>query len=140
MAIVTGRSNELVERGPRIRVRLSSPFFGDPVETEPNGTHGEWVEALPDTGAAITVVANDLANRVGLFGEGIASVATPSNAEIECQQYVARIGLADDRAIDLRVVSMPMHDLGVELLLGRDVLARCLLVYQGHDDSFTLAL
>jgi hypothetical protein len=54
------------------------------------------------------------------------------------------VASAEDRpgmmAEDLRVTGSPkLASLGVDMILGRDILSRCLLVYEGYSKRFTLA-
>ena len=70
--------------------------------------------------------------------------ATTGNNPEEMDLYAVDVAMAGDRpgsiSEDLEVIgSSKMNGLGVGMLLGRDILSGCLLVYDGPNRRFTLA-
>ena len=106
--------------------------------------------ALIDTGAARTLVAVSVVNRLGLpvlgdapavYGIGIESRPVPA-AELAVSLTFAD-GPPVPAATALRVLAVPdevLARIGLQMLLGRDFLARVLMVvYNGPEDRLTLA-
>ena len=78
--------------------------------------------------------------------EGETELHTPTLGAGTAKRNTYRIGLIllsgpEERLIlsDLRVVGINLSAQRVQVLLGRDVLSRCLLVYDGKHQSMTLA-
>jgi predicted aspartyl protease len=123
---------------PRAAVLAAEGASAPPVEAR----------ALIDTGASRTVVERSVLDQLGLdpVDEELiytaSSGATPHVAGVYAVQlFVAGVpqGLID---ADLRVAEAEnlRAALGVEVLLGQDVLRRCLLIQNGPEGRFTLAL
>ena len=104
------------------------------------------VRALVDTGADRSVVALSILKKLGLNPVGQTDLYTASTGgqpEVR-DDYVVDLSFSGDKpgrlAEDLIVVgSDGLSGLSVEMLLGRDVLGNCLLVYDGPNRRFSLA-
>ena len=103
------------------------------------------IRALVDTGASGTCVDPTCLKSLGLTSKGQTPIRTPSTGATPhfCDQYDVSIILLH-KSITLRLAAVPIiaSDLaiqGIQALLGRDVLSRCLLVYDGSAGSFTLS-
>lgn len=103
------------------------------------------VRALVDTGASHTVVSGHRLNALGLDPVGQIKVhsATTEGELVEVPVYSVCLSLAGDKtgvlADPLEVVAAgDLSGLGVQALLGRDVLSRCLLFYHGPGRTITL--
>jgi len=97
--------------------------------------------ALIDTGATVSAV-DDLAIRIlGVSPVDVASVGTAGGPQ---RQYVypARFLVANRTWVleFTRVTGANLSDTGFIALIGRDFLSRALLVYNGLQGSFTVAL
>ena len=103
------------------------------------------IRGLIDTGASSTCVDPAQLSQLGLTPTGQVPIYTPSTGETpySCNQYDVGIVLIHP---SLQLVigeqpviapSLPLQ--GIHALIGRDVLARCLLVYDGANNQFVLA-
>jgi hypothetical protein len=104
------------------------------------------VPALVDIGASRTNVQKSILDRLGLepVAEEWVHTASTGGTPIEVRAYAVQLLLAGvpagRLAADLRVVEAEdLRALGVELLLGRDVLDHCLQVFNGPERRFTVA-
>lgn len=134
----------LFQRGPVIPVLiLPNPAFsqalqqaGKPIPAPVQGS------ALIDTGATTTCIDDDVAQQMGLAANGIAKMASASHASSECHTYPVRltfpiwnVNLDCAKAMGVRIKSQ-----GIHVLVGRDLLQNCVMVYNGADGAVTLAL
>jgi predicted aspartyl protease len=104
------------------------------------------VLALIDTGAGTSLIEESILKELGLEPVGDITLHTASTgvAPVVSDMYAVELSLAGETmgllATDLQVVAAKdLGGLSVEVLLGRDILKRCLLVYNGHAGLFTLA-
>jgi hypothetical protein len=104
------------------------------------------IRALVDTGASRSIVQR--ANLEGLdldqlgteWLTTVSSGSTPSEARVFAVQLFFAGVTGGVLAPNLRVVEVEnLSGFGVDMLLGRDVLDQCLLVYTGQQRQFTLA-
>ena len=126
----------LKDRGPIIPVVLSP--HGRELGTQAPATGN----ALIDTGAYQTCIDRAAAETVGMavIGSGRVTSATEVNAHAPI--YAARI-VVDGTPITINarsVYGLNLAPQGLVALIGRDVLAQCVLVYNGADDSFSLSI
>jgi len=98
------------------------------------------VPALVDTGASASVIQSGLAQQLSLQPVSAVLVNTPSHAGVLCPLYAVQILLCAGRlAFDVTAIEAPLQGQGIQCLIGRDVLANCVLIYQGWVNSFTIA-
>jgi hypothetical protein len=103
------------------------------------------VRALIDTGASCTCVDPDALGMLQLSPTGTAPMATPSTGDGIHQANVFDVGLrllhpkATLTMPNVAVVESRLANQGIQALIGRDVLANCLLVYDGQAGLFSLA-
>lgn len=134
----------LLQTGPRVPVVLSplaeqlqTPFSRGEAIPSPVTGH-----ALIDTGASVTCIDRDAAKRAGLaiVDSGPMHSATHANEIVPI--YAGRLsiqGLPNDIEAR-RAFGANLKSQGLTALIGRDVLAQCMFVYNGTDSSFSLAL
>jgi predicted aspartyl protease len=103
------------------------------------------VRAMIDTGASCTVIDPTSIQSLGLVPTGTVPIHTPSTAgtAIHCSQYDVMLAIYHPK-FSLVVGTAPIitSDLlsqGFHALIGRDVLSRCLFIYDGAAAQFTLA-
>ena len=104
------------------------------------------IQGLIDTGASGTCVDPACIARLGLVPTGQAIIHTPSTGDRPhpCAQYDVSIVLLHP-GVTLTIPVVPVIEAalsrtqGFQALIGRDVLARCLFVYDGASETFSLA-
>jgi hypothetical protein len=102
---------------------------------------------LIDTGASDTCVDPDLIRILGLQPTGRTAIRTPSTggAVHHCDQYDVSLFIAGSTPSAghlveaMPVITTHVRSLGLDGLLGRDVLNNCILIYNGSASTFTLA-
>jgi Aspartyl protease len=103
------------------------------------------VDLLVDTGASCTVLDQTAIYPLGLVPTGETRVHTPttgSGSESRFQYDVSLVlfHLDNSRLFQsLPVIATDLSRQGIGGLLGRDVLEKCLLVYDGSAQAFSLA-
>ncbi len=105
------------------------------------------VFALVDTGASCTCVDPSVLENLRLTPTGNVSVNTPSTGATphSADQYDVAliIPAANGPALVFQTIPVVSSDLfqaqGFHALIGRDILNRCVLVYNGNMGQFTLA-
>jgi hypothetical protein len=101
------------------------------------------VRALVDTGSDMSVIDDGLANRLSLtligfqFLAGGGGAAGLAPGMPVAPEYSARVQFPHGPAFDLTVLEIALPG-GLQMLIGRDVLARGLFIYAGMNESFTL--
>ena len=130
--------------GPRLQLTLSPleehvKAATDKGETIPQPVGGF---ALIDTGAAVTCVDRAAADSAGLamVDSGFMTSAT-HEAEV-VPIYAGKLDIAGlpNNIVTHRAYGANLTSQGLVALIGRDVLQRCVLVYNGLDGSFSLSL
>ena len=103
------------------------------------------IRGLVDTGASGTCVDPSCIRALDLSPTGQTAIHTPSTGETAhiCSQYDISLVLLHPR-LKFTIQALPVIEAslslqGIQALLGRDVLARCLFVYDGAAGIFTLA-
>lgn len=102
------------------------------------------LRALVDTGAGCTCVDPSILQQLNLTPTGAIAIHTPStgNAPHNTYQYDISLVLLHPE-MQLQIGSVPVIEsqlvaLGIHALVGRDILSRCLLVYDGRAQTFAL--
>ena len=123
------------------RTALTSAGMAIPNETP--------VQALIDTGASATCVDPSVLQALNLTPTGSTMIKTPStgNQPVPFDQYDVSLGVppasAQQLPLYIRVLPVICTELlishGFHVLVGRDVLSECLLIYNGAANWFTLS-
>jgi hypothetical protein len=94
-----------------------------------------------DTGAAASVITPETAALLRLRSVGVVSVHTPTTIEpVLCRQFHVNVYFSAAFAIEnVVVIEAPLTGQAVQCLIGRDVLARGVLVYDGLHNHFSVA-
>ena len=95
--------------------------------------------ALIDTGATGTVIQQGLAQQLGLQPVGTTRIQTPTSSDVLCDKYAVRLSFADGlMTLDTTVIEAPLRGVPIQCLIGRDVLSRGILIYNGNIKQFTI--
>jgi predicted aspartyl protease len=121
---------DLQAEGPRLDVKLTDTTGAcQPIA----------VDALIDTGATVTVVANQVLKKLGLSPVGTALVHTPSSTNVRCFKYLVRLVLPNGVSLETVAIGTPLRGQHIQCLIGRDVLRNAVFVYTGNTNTFTLS-
>jgi Aspartyl protease len=108
----------------------------------------QQIRALVDTGAACTCVDPSVLQALNLTPTGTTLIHTPSSGNVPepADQYDVALLIPGARPGDqplllptIPVVASQLSLQGIQALIGRDILADCVLVYNGNMNQFTLA-
>ena len=135
---------QLRQRGPSLAVEISVPSDlaaalqanGRPIPPPFSGV------GLIDTGASVTSVDESVLVALGLSPTSVVNVATPSAQAVQQPVYACVLAFPGTPlpAIPFNeVIASNLTGLGCSALIGRDILAACLLVYNGPEGVWTLA-
>lgn len=134
----------MILQGPRLRVILGpeqtiARQLQQKGEQLP-GTVTGW--ALIDTGASCTCVDEDVAKQLQLPAVDVEIMTSASQEACERNVYPVSI-LVPDLQLPIsasRAIGASLKAQDLVLLIGRDVLQACLLVYNGRIGQFTLSI
>jgi len=134
----------LVQRGPCVQIVISVPDQfaaelakqGKPVPTPVSGL------ALIDTGATSTCIDEEAAKKLGLPIINVVNMASASHASNKANVYPAKLQITGlPMAINASsAIGAALSAQGLMALIGRDVLARFVLIYNGSMGEVTLCV
>ena len=109
-------------------------------------------KGLIDTGATCTAIDTTIVQKLGLAPTGMVPIVTPSTGAAPhlANQYDVSVSFTHSPGLGLPPTVHPIHFVlavieanllaqGFEALIGRDILERCLLVYNGTTKQFSLS-
>lgn len=108
----------------------------------------EQVLALIDTGAEMSEIDRPVATRLGLLPKRYGSANVPAMGGINLGAYYeVELTIPHPTAFpaqflvlpDLEMFELDLSPFGIDAILGRDVLAYCVLIYDGLSGTFTLS-
>ena len=105
------------------------------------------VTGIADTGASITCIDPAIIQALGLIAIGKTAMTTPSTGAnpVMCDLYDVSLAIYSTtpeppcRIPTLAVVESDLDHQGFQVLIGRDVLSKCMLIYDGRTGTYTLA-
>ena len=134
----------LRQQGPALTVEIAVPSDLDSAEQgrDPSRLRRHVGLALVDTGASVTSVDEAPLQALGLQPTTVRDVATPSSVRVAQPVYACVLSFPGTPlpAIPFtEVVASNLAGFGVAVLIGRDFLADCQLIYNGLEGFWTLA-
>ncbi|MEG9861734.1 MAG: hypothetical protein V6Z81_04430 [Parvularculales bacterium] len=101
---------------------------------------------LVDTGATSTCIDQSVINQLSIQPTGVGFINTPSSGDTPHMVNVYDIsmtitgadGTSPHKISTLRVNESNLHASGIDGLLGRDVLSRCHMTYEGYGSQMYL--
>ena len=134
---------ELQQEGPRIRISISAPQEEIEIGRAFAIEYPEPLSilALIDTGASLTVINPELVQSCRLSQTGFTKISSAGNVG-DYPTYAARIEFPgqDLRGFDIiPVVGCKLPQQSISCLIGRDILRRWTLTYNGRTGEVTVA-
>lgn len=100
----------------------------------------EIIHAMIDTGAGLTLIDRSLVDTLELVPTDVTEVIGATGDPVECPLYDVRLEFVQPErrliAGSVRVAAANLAPLKVDALFGRDLLSRCVLVYNGPQGQF----
>ena len=142
MASFTRQVEDLRKVGPILELTVgpTTTLAPEPGARQPSRHRPLPVVAMIDTGASVTVIAPSVVRALGLRSMGAVLIHTPAATRpIAMRQFPVSISFPSGvRLSPLRAVEAPLGDSQLGCLIGRDVLAAAVLVYDGRAGEFSL--
>ncbi len=134
----------LLQRGPVVQVSVSVGQVIAQQVLQKGGSLPAPVAglALIDTGATTTCIDEEAAQALKLPAIDVVTVASASHASSEQNVYPISIEVVGLPIVvnAARAIGAALKSQGLLVLIGRDVLQSCVLVYNGPAGQFTLTL
>lgn len=140
MPFLTFRNQNLQSTGPIIEVVILPPqAVIEQLQKEKKTIPSQKAIALIDTGASSTCISSAIVKQLGLIPFDVQRVHTAAG-ETEQLLYDAGVVLpiSQPNIISVQTPCAELDGQPFQVLLGRDILSRCSLIYNGPDNSFTL--
>lgn len=136
---------------PAMALQLRGPVLDVSVTIEQNAgkallSQGKAVPtpktglALIDTGASNTCIDDEAAKELGLPVIDVAIMQSASHEKVQCNIYPVLINTQIVGLNSPRTIGAALAAQGLLVLIGRDVLQRCNLFYNGPVGQFTLSV
>jgi predicted aspartyl protease len=127
--------------GPIVDVKITiSTITGNTINKDKKKTQILFqAVAMIDTGAARTVIREDIIKNLNLNPVGAVLINTPSSTDVQCYEYLIKLLLPQNVAIEAVVIAAPLLGQHIQCLLGRDILKNGIFIYTGYNNSFTLS-
>lgn len=138
MLSIIKRPADLACTGPLIDVKLWVP---ESTEQEEPAIPPVAVVAEINTGASRTIIQEGVATSLGLEPAGTVQIATITTMVHESYEYRIRLVFSPGCAIEVTVIEAPYvlnPNRRVKCLIGRDILRRGVLHYNGLTNMFSL--
>jgi hypothetical protein len=141
MPSFTTQLPDLMAMGPVIDVNLTISSITENFLLKNNKRIPIPVQAVAmiDTGAARTVIRNDIIKKFNLKPVGVTLINTPSSTNIQCYEYLIRLLLPQTVVVDAVVIAAPLQGQHIQCLIGRDILKNGIFIYTGYNNSFSLS-
>ena len=141
MATFTQRITNLQQVGPTIDIVLTpSMNFLQKMNINPISAKAIKLSAMIDTGASGTAISKGVFDKLEINPVGTVLINTPSSTNVSCNQFNVQIIFPNNVSISSIVVTeAPLQGQHIQCLIGRDILQYGVLIYNGHDNSFTLS-
>lgn len=138
----------MIGQGPRVPVRVGiqrsyteqMALAGGALQINPVTESGH---ALIDTGAFMSCIDEDVARKLGLSPIDVVNMTSASHESSEANVYAARLEIVAGQVLEFNLAGI----LGVNLkkqkliaLIGRDILSRCILIYNGTNGQISLSI
>ncbi|MBL7129218.1 MAG: retroviral-like aspartic protease [Ignavibacteria bacterium] len=141
MSVLSYKSPDLESGGATVEIKIFPPpsviqLYNDKKEKVPT----KKVIGLIDTGASKTAIDKNIASELNLIARDKQKVLTPSG---DSEHYLYDIVIVLENIkylIPLQVFGAVLDKQPYDVLLGRDILRYCTLIYNGWNNSYDLHL
>jgi hypothetical protein len=143
MPVITARVSDLKDVGPIIDLHVtpSRAALEAIKATDQKSPAPVSISALIDTGASVSALKTGVARDLGLHPVGVQYINTPTSQNVPCYTYFVRFVFGVlPLYFEGVVIETPLAGQSIDCLIGRDILAAGLLVYNGVDNSFSFSL
>lgn len=140
MPFLTTRVPDLHHAGPIIEIVIIPPQpVAIQLQKDGKPIPSKKAMALIDTGASSTCISQKIVDELGLIPFDVQKVHTAAG---ETQQLLYDAGVVlpvtQPNVIDVQSPCADLSGQPFHVLIGRDILSRCTLFYNGPDNSFSL--
>jgi hypothetical protein len=140
---ITWEPANLAAEGPNISIQVTLTRAAEAALTKAGQAVPApiQVDAQVDTGASGSCVQQGILAPLGLQPVGVSLVNTPTSQNVPCPMYAVRILFPAHQGFldDVTILEAPLAGQNINFLIGRNILARALLIYNGPHGSFTLS-
>jgi hypothetical protein len=133
---------DLQQRGPVVHAAVAVPT---PLERLLTAARQPIPQAVPvtaliDTGAFSSAIDRNTAVRLGLqpVGAFLISAPGPIARAVQVLRYAVKIVLPTLDAVDITVIEAQVDET-IQVVLGRDILARSIFIYNGFSRECTIS-
>jgi len=137
MAAVSLKYPDLQADGATVEVRLATA--AKTIKGKPASGRSVPLTALIDTGASTTVLKLGIPSFLGIRPANRAYVNTASTQGMPCHEFAISLILPQGFKVRTTAVELPLHTQGIDCLIGRDVLAQCVMTYVGSENQVILS-
>ena len=150
-AKATQADGKVVDVAPPVALQMRGPVLQVTVTVEQNVGKGlvsrgkplpapkaGW--ALIDTGASNTCIDEQAAQEMGLPIIDVGAMQSATHEKVACNIYPVLIQTPIVDLNSIRTIGAALAGQGLLILIGRDVLQRCNLFYNGLAGQFTLSV
>jgi predicted aspartyl protease len=139
MPVYSYKSPNLEKDGSIIEVSIYPSLpVGQDLRSKNLPVPSKRLKGLIDTGASCTAFNSPIASELGLLVRDKQKVLTPAG-QTEQYLYDIVIFLGGSKILmTLQALGADLKNQPYEILLGRDVLKACTLIYNGWDDSYDI--
>jgi len=95
--------------------------------------------ALIDTGASTTVLKRGVPGFLGIRPTNTTYVNTASSQSVRCDEFAISLILPRGFKVRTTALELPLHSRGIDCLIGRDILAQCVMTYVGVENQVILS-
>ncbi|HEV2165699.1 MAG TPA: hypothetical protein VGS23_01775 [Thermoplasmata archaeon] len=126
----------LLERGPRVRVRITS---GGPSSVRGAARSAVDTDALVDTGSGRSLLHRDIPRALGLEPVGAVEVDSVTSTDVPTPEFDVRFWFDDSLSVPVRALATPLPVPQLRAVVGRDALAHLRFTYDGPGSRFVLS-
>lgn len=131
---------DLQENGPLLQVVLHPVQAVRDIFTSEGKTYQPLtVSALVDTGASHSMVDSSIPQSLGINTVGEATLTSATHRDVPTQMFDLTFVIMADFVKEVRCLESDFTGRPFNAIIGRDILASCVLIYTGWTNTFTLS-